>query len=232
MLAESPSVPCYRTYSALVIKGHLKNFFPRWSAFNIFSPALLWFLLFLFEALLKCLLIFSFCCVQAGNNRHWEWWLHTGCADWPHQTWRPPFCTGWSPSKARSSPSCLHVQAWCWVSPGFPSGPDYGGSAPAMWPRTSSLSLAFPSPLFPRDVRALPASSVQPQFSSFQNCASQAYVVLEIELRGVGDGDERMPHFMSAILGRWGWTSATHNQPAVLQVQIILQKYCDYADDF
>lgn len=174
--ALGKSLPCPVTgpIFALVIKGHLTNFFPRWSAFNIFSPLLLWFLFFLLEALLKRQLIFGFCCVQAGSNWRWEWWLHTGCADWPHQTGRPPFCTGWSPSKARSPRSRLHVQAWCWGSAGFPSGPGCGGSAPAMWPRTSSLSLAFPSPLFLQDVRALPASSMQPQFSSFQNCASQA----------------------------------------------------------
>lgn len=126
--ALGKSLPCPVTgpIFALVIKGHLTNFFPRWSAFNIFSPLLLWFLFFLLEALLKRQLIFGFCCVQAGSNWRWEWWLHTGCADWPHQTGRPPFCTGWSPSKARSPRSRLHVQAWCWGSAGFPSGPGCG----------------------------------------------------------------------------------------------------------
>ena len=55
---------------------------------------------------------------------------------------------------------------------------------------------------------------------------------MEIELQGVGDGDEQMPHFMSAILGRRGQHQPRiTNLLSVLQLQIIVQKYFDYADD-
>lgn len=73
MLSESPFFVLLQDLLCSCDKGLFKHFFPRWSAFNIFSPLLLWFLLFLFEALLKRLLIFGFCCVQVGGNQGWEW---------------------------------------------------------------------------------------------------------------------------------------------------------------